>query len=154
MKNTRLIPFLLLLSLAKILIIPGYVNGLLSLVTQTGLKYNFWWPVSAIGLILSLSCLVLVLLNLFRKKQPLPTARRQTTFSLIILGMSLGIGIFSSIVALYALNSLTGILDTSNETWVEKQLGQARLLNVIAVILVGVQWLAIALFIGSIHQAG
>ena len=162
MKNYKLHILIIGLILSKIMVIPGFVNFLLSIVTKAELQYNYWWIVSAIGLILSVAGLILLLLIIFKKRQPARTMSsqsrsaylRQIFFSFVNIGMSLGVGLFSTIVALYALNNAIDATNVSNGTLTESLLRKANLLNIVAIILIGIQWLTLAIFVGSIHQAG
>jgi len=162
MKNKKLIMLILCLTLSKIFIIPGFINILLTIVTKADLQFNYWWLVSAIGLLLSIICLIFLLLLMLKNRQSALTMSskirspylRQIVFSFINIGMSMGVGIFSTIVALVALNNVINAPNASNGNLKDSKLRKAKLLNIVAIILVVAQWLAIALFIGSIQQVG
>lgn len=160
LKEPKKVTMIIGLVLSKILIIPGFINILLAFATKTIPLYNGWWIVSGIGLAVSIVLLSIVITNVFKNGQITQVQDNQIrtlnsvqiNFSFINILLSLGIGLLSTIFALYALDQVISIKTTSGSSLAERQLKTAKILNITAVILIGVRWLAIILFIFSIQK--
>jgi hypothetical protein len=142
-------------------IMPGFLNVVISMITKDELRLNFWAIAGIIGLLLSTACFSLALIIVFRNGQPaegasrqiLLSSLRQIIFAFVNIILGLNIGLFSMIFALYALSNAVRSRREKSGILAERQLKTAKSLNIIAVIFVGVQWLAIALFAASVHEA-
>jgi multisubunit Na+/H+ antiporter MnhB subunit len=77
----------------------------------------------------------------------------QITYSFVNILLSLGIGLLSTIFALYALDEAISNKTTSGNSLTDSQFKTAKVLNIVAAILIGARWLVIILFILSIQKA-
>ncbi|HAL74168.1 MAG TPA: hypothetical protein DCM45_03625 [Clostridiales bacterium] len=152
-KDSKQIIIIIGLTVSKLLIIPGFVNFLLAFATKTDPQYNGWWIVSGIGLALSIVFLVFILTRIFKTGQLTQPQNNQIIFSSVNIVLSIGIGLLSTIFALYALDKAIIGKNTSNSSLAESQFKTAKVLNVVAFLLIVSRWLAIFLFISSLHKA-
>jgi hypothetical protein len=148
------------LTLSMSFAITGFLCFTVNVLTETTIRFNYYWIVGAVGIFLFVIFLLLLLLDIFKKRQPTSivvnrsrsSTLRQMSISFTIICLGLGIGIFSTIFALYALSNSVNTKNEVSNSLAESQLRTAKALNIIAVILLGVQWLAIVLFVFSFEK--
>lgn len=108
-----------------------------------------FWLMAAIGQALSITLIILAIINIFRKKQPAPASDDQPkpsasghiVFSLI--NIFIGGFLFSAIFALYALSYAVNTKYEPSYQQAEHRLKTARKLNIIGAALAGLLYLVL-----------
>jgi len=148
------------LTISMSLTTAGYISFIISVLTETNLRFNYWWLVGVVGMLLFMIFLLLMLLSIFRKRTPramvygwtYSSASRQIVLSIINIVLGLGFGILSTITALYALVNAVNAKNEANNSHAKILLKTSRSLNIVSVVFVTVQWVAVIYFILSFEK--
>jgi hypothetical protein len=160
MKKYRLAGLIVFLVISMSLTVPGFMNITFSIFLKTGLRYGYWWLIGAIGIFFYVIFLFWAIISIFKERQPSAVVQSrirslaiwQIIFSFVNVLLGLSIGILSTVFALYALSEAVNAKNEISFTLAERQLKTAKSFNIVAVVLVAVQWLAIILLLSSIKR--
>jgi hypothetical protein len=139
------------LIISMILVVTGFAGYMsnfflaMSGKNESELMIFIFWLFGAIGMVLSIIFIILALVSIFSKGPSIPTANNQPilpvsgqiTFS--IINIFLGGCLFSTIFALYALTNAVEAKKETSYSGAVHRLKTAKSLNIVAIILAGVQ---------------